>query len=131
MNSSNTETIEQLQAEIVKITAKKNQCVKDGEYEASSDLRLQEKELLAKIENHIKRLNDPMMAKTVYLLCSPEGIEWQPDPLRENPDDRDRLFNIYEKNLNFYKQNYFILRGGKQQRFTEAVKIIKRLLKNE
>ncbi len=89
------------------------------------------RQLLAKIERRISQLSDPNLTTSVYLLCSPEGIEWQPDRLRENPNDRDRLFNIYLKNLSFYDQSYFILRGGKEQRFAEAVKIIKRLLKNE
>lgn len=68
---------------------------------------------------------------TIYLLCSAEGIVWQPDPLRENPNDRDRLFDIYEKTLIKHKKTYFILRGGKEQRFEESVKIINRFLKND
>ncbi len=68
---------------------------------------------------------------SIYLLCSPEGIVWQPDPLRENPNDRGRLFDIYEKALVENQKTYFILRGGKEQRFEEAVKIINSLLKNE
>jgi nicotinamide riboside kinase len=46
--------------------------------------------------------------QTLYLLCSPEGIAWEADPLRENPNDRARLFDIYEQNLQFYEKNYFI-----------------------
>ena len=32
------------------------------------------------------------------LLCKPD-LPWEPDPLRENPHDRDRLFGIYEQEL--------------------------------
>jgi HTH-type transcriptional regulator, transcriptional repressor of NAD biosynthesis genes len=64
----------------------------------------------------------------LYLLCSPEGIEWQPDSLRENPNDRDRLFDIYQKNLVFYKQRYFILRGPKEKRLADAIEAISRIL---
>jgi len=43
--------------------------------------------------------------KKHYLLCRPD-IPWVSDPLRENPDDRARLFEIYKlyletKNLSF------------------------------
>ncbi len=68
---------------------------------------------------------------SIYLLCSPEDIVWHPDPLRENPYDRDRLFDIYEKALFESQKTYFILRGGIEQRFTEAITIINRLLKNK
>jgi nicotinamide riboside kinase len=61
---------------------------------------------------------------TLYLLCSPEGIAWEADPLRENPNDRARLFSIYEKNLRFYEKNYAILRGGISERFAYAKGII-------
>ncbi len=62
--------------------------------------------------------------QTLYLLCSPQAIVWQSDPLRENPNDRDRLFNIYEKELITHKKTYFILRGSKNERLTEAINII-------
>ncbi len=84
---------------------------------------------LSHIVYHIKAMNDTKMVSTIYILCSPEGIEWQPDPLRENPNDRDRLFDIYQKNLVHYKQSYFILRGSKEKRLAEAIKIIKRQCK--
>ena len=61
---------------------------------------------------------------TIYLLCSPEGIAWEADPLRENATDRKRLFNVYEKNLVFYQKNYVILRGGIDDRFNEASRYI-------
>jgi nicotinamide riboside kinase len=61
--------------------------------------------------------------QTLYLLCSPEGIAWEADPLRENPNDRERLFEVYEKQLIFYEKNYKILRGGIEERF-EFVKDI-------
>ena len=65
-----------------------------------------------------------------YFLCTPKGIEWEDDPLRENPHDRDRLFKIYEKELKFYEKKYSILRGSENERFDKAVTKINRLLKN-
>lgn len=40
----------------------------------------------------------PNRSKKHYLLCTPD-IEWEADPLRENPKDRDRLFDLYEEFL--------------------------------
>lgn len=34
----------------------------------------------------------------VYILCAPD-IPWEPDPLRESPYDRDRLYAIYKNHL--------------------------------
>jgi nicotinamide riboside kinase len=65
-----------------------------------------------------------------YFLCSPEDIDWQPDPLRENPNDRDRLFDIYEKELIFYKRDYTILRGNMSERLQTAFYKIDELLNN-
>jgi nicotinamide riboside kinase len=55
--------------------------------------------------------------QTLYLLCSPEGIEWEADPLRENPHDRERLFEVYEKQLILCEKSYKILRGDIFERF--------------
>ena len=75
-------------------------------------------------------INHPLPITQHYFLCSPEDVEWENDPLRENPYDRDRLFNIYEKELKFYEKNYTILRGNDNERFDKAVTKINRLLKN-
>jgi nicotinamide riboside kinase len=81
-----------------------------------SDAHLQKSKVIARYE--------AIKPPTIYLLCSPEGIAWEADPLRENPNDSERLFEIYEQNLNFYKKNYFILRGGISERFDIAKDLI-------
>lgn len=43
--------------------------------------------------------------KKHYLLCKPD-IPWEPDPLRENPTDRDRLFKLYEDYLELHNLSY-------------------------
>lgn len=50
-------------------------------------------------------IHDHLSNKKHYYLCFPD-IPWEADPLRENPNDRMRLFNIYKdylenKNLSF------------------------------
>ena len=63
------------------------------------------------------------MARTVnfdhWLLCKPD-IPWEPDPLRENPHDRDRLFDIYERTLKEFGKPYFIVEGGREERMQKA-----------
>ena len=43
-----------------------------------------------------------------YMLCVPD-IPWAPDPLRENPVDRDRLFSVYENELKNMGATYTVL----------------------
>lgn len=50
-----------------------------------------------------------------YFLCSPD-IPWEPDPLRENPDDREELFNLYHQELNRMKRPHTILIGPEKHR---------------
>jgi nicotinamide riboside kinase len=63
-----------------------------------------------------------------YFLCSPDTIDWQPDPLRENPFDRDRLFDIYIKELQAHNQDYTILRGDFHTRYYTALSKIDDML---
>lgn len=59
-----------------------------------------------------------------YLLMKPD-IEWEADPLRENPTDRDRLFQFYIEHFNQYKKSFTIVEGGLKERLTLAVGIVK------
>ncbi len=63
----------------------------------------------------------------LYMLCYPD-IEWQPDPLRQNPSDRLRLFSLYEKTLRKHGLTYEIITGTGTKRYEKAVNIIKRIL---
>ncbi len=59
-----------------------------------------------------------------YLLMKPD-IAWQPDPQRENPGDRDRLFDLYIQHLNDLKKSYTIVQGGLEERLKFSISIIK------
>lgn len=48
--------------------------------------------------------------KRFYFLCSPD-IPWEYDPLRENPHDRDRIFDIYLSYLENNNLSYAIVKG--------------------
>lgn len=63
-----------------------------------------------------------------YLLCYPD-IDWEFAEFRENPYDRDVLFNIYEKELLFYKKPYTIIKGTYDQREKTGLKILYDLIK--
>jgi nicotinamide riboside kinase len=57
------------------------------------------------------------------LLCTPD-LNWEPDPLRENPFDRDRLFEIYKKNLIRSKVKFDIVVGKGLSRMNAAKDLI-------
>jgi len=50
----------------------------------------------------------PHTSKKHYLLCKPD-IPWEADQLRENPADRDRLFEVYEAYLTKNELSYTVL----------------------
>ena len=58
-----------------------------------------------------------------YLLCRPD-IPWKYDPLRENPDDRDRLYELYRNDLNARGLVFGLIEGQADQRFKCAVDFI-------
>lgn len=59
----------------------------------------------------------------LFVLCHPE-IPWIPDPLRENPFDRDRLFDIYLKELEQSGKPFLIVRGSPQERIDQVLKAL-------
>lgn len=53
----------------------------------------------------------------MYLLCAPD-IPWEYDPQRENPDDRERLFERHRTYLNDYNMPYTVVSGSNEDRIT-------------
>ncbi len=58
-----------------------------------------------------------------YLLCCPD-LPWQPDVLRENEHDRQRLFGIYLNDLEKRKLPYQIIKGLGEARTQSALQAI-------
>lgn len=91
-------------------------------------IKIWSNEVFSNISLELSQVIDSQIISTnirsLYLLCSPQDIPWEFDILRENPDDRDRLFDVYEKELMFYNKNYRTLRGDFQERLKAAVQII-------
>ncbi|MGE9291416.1 MAG: AAA family ATPase [Puniceicoccales bacterium] len=54
-------------------------------------------------------------------------LPWSPDPLRENPDDRDRqeLFRLYESLLNRLQRRTVIIRGSGSERISCAIETLR------
>lgn len=56
-----------------------------------------------------------------YFLCAPD-IPWEPDPLRENPEDRQQLFDLYLAALQKNERSFTILSGSLEKR-QELIKV--------
>ena len=54
----------------------------------------------------------------LYLLCKSD-IPWEADPLRENPNNRAELFEIYLSEIENTKHPYFIIKG--KERLKQAL----------
>jgi nicotinamide riboside kinase len=61
-----------------------------------------------------------------YLLCAPD-LPWEADPLRENPTDRDQLFERYQKKLEEHHLPYSTIEGKLETRIEHASQILKGL----
>jgi NadR type nicotinamide-nucleotide adenylyltransferase len=62
--------------------------------------------------------------QALYLLCRPD-IPWEPDPLRENPHDRDQLFDLYHQELTALRNPFVIIEGlSHESRLKQAIEAI-------
>lgn len=58
-----------------------------------------------------------------YLLCKPD-LPWTPDPLRENPYDRSRIYKAYESELYLYKKPFDVVKGLGDDRLKNAIQLV-------
>lgn len=58
------------------------------------------------------------------LLCAPD-MPWEPDPLREAPHDRERLFEVYAATLRDLGAPYTVLRGSPADRLAFALALVR------
>lgn len=63
----------------------------------------------------------------IYLLCKPD-IPWEYDALREHPEMRDELFQMYKKELDNNHLPYFIVNGTEKERFLSTKTLIDQLI---
>ena len=62
----------------------------------------------------------PKEMRHQYLICAPD-LDWEPDPLRENPNDREQLFQEHIDLLEELGRPYQIVRGQKKERLNNAL----------
>lgn len=65
-----------------------------------------------------------------YLLCHPD-LPWEPDPLRENPNDRDALLALYKEQLILLGIPYGEVCGIGQSRFNNAIHVVNQVLNSQ
>jgi nicotinamide riboside kinase len=59
----------------------------------------------------------------LYVLCKPD-IPWEADPLRENPTDRDYLFELYLTELKISGRRYITVQGTREERVNQVLQAI-------
>jgi len=86
------------------------------------NIRIWSQEKYGRVHPEIER----MVQETRYtwrLLCRPD-IPWEPDPFRENPHDRDRLFDVWEREMKALGLPYTIIEGTHEQRMRTATNLV-------
>lgn len=63
----------------------------------------------------------------LHIVCIPD-IPWEPDPLRENPTDRDVLLKHYIDELEASSKKWITVSGSHEERLTKALQEIQNLL---
>ncbi len=53
---------------------------------------------------------------------------WEADDLRDRPEQRQEMFDAFEKALQTHNKNYILLKGDKQTRLATAVKAIDKII---
>ena len=76
------------------------------------------------LHTEIKKMSEEESFE-IYFLCKPD-IPWKEDPLRENPNNRNLLYNKFKEKLSNKKINYFIVKGNLKDRFRFCLDIISR-----
>ena len=56
-------------------------------------------------------------------------VPWVADDLRDKPDERERMFRMFEEALIVHKRPYVLLKGPEEERLKKAVTCIEKLLK--
>ena len=65
---------------------------------------------------------------SLYLLMNID-LPWQPDPLREHPEKRKELFDLYVTELQSRNRPFGIISGSGRQRFNHAIEFLNQRFK--
>lgn len=74
------------------------------------------------IEDEMQKEQDHL-----YLLLYPD-IPWQPDPLRENPNNRHHLYDHHYRTITDLKRTYRVIKGSGQARIKNAISAVEEML---
>lgn len=126
------------QEDLLDIAKGQVMAAEEGKKEANQLLFLDTDLFVIKVWSEFKYGNcDPLILQMLaankadyYLLTSPD-IPYEDDPLRENPGDREELFEIYHKELVAAGVSFKIVTGYPQKRIQEAIQVINELLIKE
>ena len=58
-----------------------------------------------------------------FLLCKPD-LPWVFDPLRENPNDRERIFELYYRDMVDRKLPFAVIEGDGAVRFEVSIEVV-------
>tara|TARA_B100000902_G_C27183162_1_gene850004 strand:+ start:283 stop:792 length:510 start_codon:yes stop_codon:yes gene_type:complete len=65
-------------------------------------------------------------SKALYILCKPD-FTWTFDHLRENPENREEIFNLYHQDLIENNMDFIIANGNHNERFQLISRLIHRM----
>jgi len=91
------------------------------------NIKIWSQEKFGRVDPEIERLVR-VLKYDLRLLCRPD-IPWVPDPLRENPHDRDRLFDIWEREMKAHGFPYVVIEGDAEARIQKAVDVVEAFMR--
>ncbi len=56
---------------------------------------------------------------------------WEPDDLRDKPNERERMFKAFKNALKTYNKPYVLLKGSEEKRLKKAIEEIDKLLEKQ
>jgi nicotinamide riboside kinase len=86
-------------------------------------IKIWSKDKFGSIDTELVKL-EQLIEYDLILLCKP-NIKWEYDPLRENENDRDRLFNLYREELKNKAATVCIINEGIENRTEQAILFVK------
>jgi nicotinamide riboside kinase len=60
---------------------------------------------------------------TILFVCKPD-FPWEEDPLREHPEARNELFELYLQDLKIRQVPYHMLEGSLEERISRILKLL-------
>jgi NadR type nicotinamide-nucleotide adenylyltransferase len=64
-----------------------------------------------------------LRAADLYLLMKPD-VPWMPDGVRDRPDQRDEMHQLFKKKLDQFGLKYVEIGGSAEERFSRAVEAV-------